>query len=138
MKLVTQIQHPLENKYVNLSTKFEEEYRILWTLSKQVDIPCATYGLLNDLEHHHQAIAHSGGRVMSSGKLHDIQYSVMASLIPGVFNLGGQLSLFRKMINEQNRAVLLNYATTCIISDYLLFQLPWYKATHWVVDWKPP
>jgi DSF synthase len=114
MKLVTQIQHPLENKYVNLSTKFEEEYRILWTLSKQVDIPCATYGLLNDLEHHHQAIAHSGGRVMSSGKLHDIQYSVMASLIPGVFNLGGQLSLFRKMINEQNRAVLLNYATTCI------------------------
>ncbi|MGV8933701.1 MAG: crotonase/enoyl-CoA hydratase family protein [Gallionellaceae bacterium] len=114
MKLVPQIQHPLENKYANLSTRFEEEYGILWTLSKQVDIPCATYGLLNDLEHHHQAIAHSGGRVMTSGKLHEIRYSVMASLIPGVFNLGGQLSLFRKMIHEQNRDVLMNYATTCI------------------------
>ena len=114
MKLLPQIQHPLENTYDNLSTKFEEEYGILWTLVKQADIPCVTYGLLNDLEHHHQAIASSGGRILTSGKLHDIRYSVMASLTPGVFNLGGQLSLFRKMIQEQNRDVLLQYATNCI------------------------
>jgi DSF synthase len=114
MKLAPQIQHPLENQYVNLSTRFDAEYGILWTLSTQPDIPCATYGLLNDLKHHHQAINQSGGRILSAGKLHDICYSVMASHIPGVFNLGGQLSLFRKMIQEKNRDVLVHYATTCI------------------------
>ena len=114
MKLVHQIQHPLENQYANLSTRFESEYGILWTLVKQVDVPCVTYQLLNDLGHHHQAIAHSGGRILSSGELHDIRYSVMASLTPSVFNLGGQLSLFRKMIQEQNREVLMQYATKCI------------------------
>jgi DSF synthase len=114
MKLAPQIQHPLENQYVNLSTRFDAEYGILWTLVNQVDIPCVTYGLLNDLGHHHQAIGHSGGRIRSSENVYDIRYSVMASITPGVFNLGGQLSLFRKMIQEQNREVLLQYATKCI------------------------
>lgn len=114
MQLVPQIQHPLESQYANLSTRFDSEYGILWSLVKQADIPCVTYSLLNDLGHHHQAIAHSGGRIFTDGKLHDIRYSVMASLTPGVFNLGGQLSLFRKMIQEQNRDVLMQYATKCI------------------------
>lgn len=38
----------------------------------------------------------------------------MASLNPGVFNLGGQLALFRKLIDQKDRASLLRYATKCI------------------------
>ncbi len=114
MQLVHQIQNPLESNYENVSARFDSELGILWTLVKQNDVPCVTNQLLEDLGNHHKSITHSGGQVVSSGKVHDIRYSVMASLTPGVFNLGGQLSLFRQMIRENNREVLMSYATKCI------------------------
>jgi len=43
-----------------------------------------------------------------------VSYGVLASKIPGVFNLGGDLSLFRALIQVQDRNSLLEYAKRCI------------------------
>jgi DSF synthase len=44
----------------------------------------------------------------------DVHYMVTASSIPGVFNLGGDLTLFKEHIETKNRSGLLRYAKACI------------------------
>jgi len=104
----------LEAQYSELRTRFDAESGVLWTLVDQSTIPCVTPQLLEDLQHHHDAIQRCRGRLTFSGRASEIKYSVMASLNPGVFNLGGQLSLFRKLIEQEDQASLLRYATKCI------------------------
>jgi DSF synthase len=48
-----------------------------------------------------------------------IRYQILHSTVPGVFNLGGDLALFSKLIKEKNRQLLLDYAKQCIDICYL-------------------
>jgi DSF synthase len=114
MQIVFRNNQLLEAKYSQLSTRFDKDYGILWTLVDQESVPCVTPELLKDLQNHHSEIEHSGGSLLVDGQRHDIRYSVMASLTPGVFNLGGQLALFRQLIRNKDRNSLLQYATKCI------------------------
>jgi len=127
MKIVSRKNQLLETKYSQLSTRFNSDSGILWTLLDQESVPCVTPELLRDLQHHHKEIEHSGGSLLVDGNRHDIRYAVMASLTPGVFNLGGQLALFRQLIRNKDGAALLQYATKCIdtfIPRYHHFNLP--------------
>jgi len=45
-------------------------------------------------------------------------FAVFASRIPGVFNLGGDLGLFRQMIDRRDRQGLQAYARACIDASY--------------------
>lgn len=114
MRTVHQIKPLLETRYSQLSTRFDPEHGILWTLVNQDSIPCVTPALLQDLQQHHKEIEQCGGSLPVDGAMQQIRYSVMASMMPGVFNLGGQLSLFRRLIQNRDREALLHYATWCI------------------------
>jgi DSF synthase len=48
----------------------------------------------------------------------EIRWVVMASALPGIFNLGGDLPLFVDLIKERNRDALLAYAIACIDVQY--------------------
>lgn len=48
----------------------------------------------------------------------NIQYHVLGSQIPGVFNLGGDLALFSKLSQDGDRNGLLEYGKSCIDSLY--------------------
>jgi DSF synthase len=48
-----------------------------------------------------------------------IEYTVLCSGVPGVFNLGGDLDLFVRLIGARDRAALVEYGTACI---HVLFQ----------------
>ena len=105
----------LEVEYSQLNTRFNKEHGALWTLVNQKQVvPCASPELLKDLGEHHRAITNSQGSLLVDNTLHKIRYSVLASVTPGVFNLGGQLALFRQLIRDQDRESLLQYAITCI------------------------
>ena len=49
-----------------------------------------------------------------------INYAVIASKIPGVFSLGGDLSLFREAISTRDRDMLVQYGRKCVDNLY-----PW-------------
>lgn len=104
----------LDEAYTELKVSFDAETGVLWTWVDQDDVPCVTYKLLEDLGRHHEAIEQCAGQVVVGQTAHPIRYSVLASLTPGVFNLGGQLALFRKLIDKRDREGLLRYATRCI------------------------
>ena len=114
MQLLSNSNQLLETEYSELATRFDIENGVLWTLVDHAGVPCFTQKLLSEICHHHKSIESCGGQLHTSGATHNIRYSVIASLTPGVFNLGGQLSLFRKLIRNRDRETLLQYATLCI------------------------
>lgn len=114
MQIVSRTNSPSEAKYSQMSTRFDSEQGILWTLLNPEAVPCFNLELLTELRQHHDSIESNGGQFMVAGQAHPIRYSVLASLTPGVFNLGGQLALFRQLIRNQDRDSLLHYATKCI------------------------
>jgi len=48
-----------------------------------------------------------------------VRYAVLASKVPGVYNLGGDLALFSRLIAAQDREALMGYATACIDALHL-------------------
>ena len=56
-----------------------------------------------------------------------IEYTVLSSGVPGVFNLGGDLELFLRLIEARDRAGLVEYGTACIhvlYQNYCAHELP--------------
>jgi DSF synthase len=114
MKLVKDTHALLDAQYTEMATRFDHEHGILWTILDQSEIPCVTPTLLTELQDHHDQIENCGGKIFAEDQFYPVRYSVMSSVTPGVFNLGGQLSLFRELIRNQNREALLHYGHECI------------------------
>jgi DSF synthase len=56
-----------------------------------------------------------------------IEYTVLASDVPGVFNLGGDLDLFLRLIEGKDRAGLVAYGKACVHvlhRNYVAHDLP--------------
>ncbi len=114
MKLVQNPHDLLKTEYSLFRTRFDVDHGVLWSIAKQDAVPCVTPQFLRELKEHQREIADSQGRLLVGEELHDIRFSVLASITPGVFSLGGQLALFRELIRKQDRESLLHYATACI------------------------
>src|SRR5436190_7760224 len=73
--------------------------------------PCFNLRLLDELGAFIETIKSS----CTTGRTgNPVCYGVLASKTPGVFNLGGDLALFRTMILLQDRAGLLEYGKRCV------------------------
>jgi DSF synthase len=118
--------NPLDIRYSQLSTRFDPEYGVLWTEMNAEAVPCCTKELLDDLYHHHKTIESSGGRVKFANQLHSVQYSVVSSRTPKVFNLGGDLGLFSALIKSKDRQTLLTYSILCL--DVMFSRMSHFKA----------
>lgn len=78
--------------------------------------PCFSEQLLNEMKHGQDLLR----RRLSadSDPQAGIHHLVLASDDPNVFNLGGDLSLFLKLIRSGNRGRLLDYARLCVEVAY--------------------
>jgi DSF synthase len=68
------------------------------------------------------SITEDDGILLHQGERRPIRYGVLASSVPGVFNLGGDLALFRDAIMKRDRTALLSYGQKCIDDLY-----PWHR-----------
>jgi len=94
----------------HLKTHYDEKYKTSWCLMKAEPRPCFTNNLLSEF---HEYIRNVKQDMRDSqGEKYD--YIVVGSDIEGVFNLGGDLNLFRSYIESNNRDGLFNYAIRCI------------------------
>jgi len=78
--------------------------------------------LLDELRGYIDSIVDGQSLIFHNGQEHQIHYGVLASRLPHVFNLGGDLDLFRSAITSRNRSALVHYGIKCI--DDLL---PWHR-----------
>lgn len=98
------------NDVKHLKTHYDEKYKTSWCLMKSEPRPCFTNNLLSEFHEYIRNIKQDMRD--SQGEKYD--YVVVGSDIDGIFNLGGDLNLFRNYIESNNRDGLFNYAIRCI------------------------
>jgi DSF synthase len=103
-----------------LETRFEVEHGVLWGFMNPTPRPCFNLELLADLHSFVESITQPGGFIWSKGQEHAIQYAVIASKVPDVFNLGGDLAYFSNAIRLRDRESLVHYGQKCIANLF-----PW-------------
>jgi len=110
-----------------LSAFFDREQHAMWLRWNPTPRPNFNPELLRDLDRYCRFITRTGGEVDCGGESKPVEYAVLASRVPGVFNLGGDLSLFTRLINNQDRDGLLGYGKACVdvlYRNYIGHELP--------------
>ena len=97
-----------------LRANFDKETRALWSRWAPEPRPCFNPALLADIRAFQEYLAGTGGTIDCYGEEHPIEYVVLASATQGVFNLGGDLDLFKQLIDTRDRQGLLRYGRACI------------------------
>ena len=98
--------------YEQLRLQFDADRGALWAYMCPRPRPCFNLQLLEELRRYVEAIKHSFD--VDGTAATRVRYGVLASSLSGIFNLGGDLSLFRGLIQLQDRTALLSYGERCI------------------------
>jgi DSF synthase len=101
---------PRTEERKSLRTHYDAKYRISWCLMGAQPRPCFTNNLLSEFHEYIRVVKQD----MRDSKDEKYDYIVVGSDVPGVFNLGGDLNLFRSYIENNNRDGLFSYAIRCI------------------------
>lgn len=94
----------------HLKTHYDPKYKLSWCLMKSEPRPCFTEELLSDLHAYIRATKEE--MRASQGEKYD--YIVVGSDVEGIYNLGGDLSLFKNYIETNDRDALFSYAMRCV------------------------
>jgi DSF synthase len=114
LQTVHTMLQPQQNNFSQLATYFDERNQIAWGYMQGEPRPCFTPTLLREM------LAWWGSMVsmIDNPAEIDVKYFVLASNVPNIYNLGGDLNLFRQHIAARDRNALYHYAISCIDSSY--------------------
>jgi DSF synthase len=113
--------------YEQLFVRYDDELKALWYHLAPRSRPCFNLDLLSELRQFQQRVRLVNQAPDNGLDSHPIRYTVLASSVPGVFNLGGDLQLFSKLIREGDEEGLFSYAKACIdvlFPNAINFELP--------------
>jgi DSF synthase len=96
--------------YTQLQTYYDAKHQVAWYYMEGQPRPCFTPTLLAELDRWYDEVAE---RAIPEAA-EPVRYLVAASKVPGVFNLGGDLDLFQRLIRQRDRQGLRGYAGACI------------------------
>lgn len=104
--------------YQEIAVRYDEPHKAVWCYFNPMVRPCFSSAMLRDIQSLQQNII-DFFRLQKSSSEYPIRYVLFCSQIPGIYNLGGDLALFIKLIKEKNKEQLLKYAIQCIDTVYL-------------------
>lgn len=111
-------------EYSQLICQLDTERATLWCYMNASPRPCFTQTILTEIRDLQQRLS----EYLSSPETVDqIRYFVFASAKPGVFNLGGDVELFARLIAKGDRDALYAYGRTCVdavYADAISFDIP--------------
>jgi DSF synthase len=120
MNMLADVRFLTQMEFHQLETRFDEDYGTYWAILNPRSSPTFNPQILTEVHNFIERIVSGKGRIAYKGEDLPINYVVLASKVPGVFSLGGDLALFRNAILSRDRQQLLRYGQLCI--DDLL---PW-------------
>lgn len=88
-----------------ISAYYEEDRHIMWMLLRAQPRPCFNQALIEDIMTLAQAAKESTLQ---------FDFWVTGSLVPNIFNVGGDLSFFAEAIKNRKREAMMAYARACI------------------------
>ncbi len=110
-----------------LTSRFDLNLNAIWMHWHPKPKACFNLRLLQELENWAKSLESAKGRFHYQEEIYPVDYIVLASDIPSVFNLGGDLELFVKLIREENFSDLLRYGQSCVevlYRNYVAYDLP--------------
>lgn len=105
------LNHPKTRRFIEagiltqMSAWYEAERNVMWMMLQGHPRPCVSFELLKDIA--------NLTRAARAANL-PIDFWVTGSTVPGLYNLGGDLSFFAHQIRSGERASLKAYARACI------------------------
>jgi len=105
------------NSYTMLQFDYDPALKTLFSWMKPFPRPCFTPTLLDEAARADTLLQDNGGQYMWEGKLQPVHHVVYGSLVPGIYNLGGDLNLFVQAIMRQDRGLLQSYAHQCVANQ---------------------
>lgn len=98
-----------------LSALYDCADRAVWLRMRPVLRPCFNPELLRDLKEYCQRLSRSNGCIRGeAGESLPVGHAILSSGVPGVFNLGGDLSLFMRLIQTRDEDGLVRYGQACV------------------------
>ncbi len=104
-------------------TKFEPEFGVMTYYMNPAPRPCFNQICMSELHQSQSSLEAMQGEVIANGKLNQANYLVLASDVPGIFNLGGDLSVFGDLIRAKARDHLLIYAKLCVNNVWTFYNM---------------
>lgn len=92
-----------------LDVFYDDGHAALWTYMRPAERPSFTPPMLDDFQNWQRLISANFGAAKVP-----LRYLVLGSRAPGVFCFGGDLALFQKLIEDQNRKGLEQYGYACV------------------------
>lgn len=112
----------LHKNYANLiDTRFYPSNGTFWIIWNPKPRPCFTLEMLKTYMEVGNYLEKVNGFIEFETIKYKIQYVILASATPGIFNLGGDLDLFLKLIRESDKEKIVHYAESCINALYLTY-----------------
>jgi len=109
------IQSTTEENFSSLEIRHDEQHELAWYSMNAQPRPCFTPTVVSEIQQWFDGII-QGLRP----EYDNLKYIVMASGVPNVFCLGGDLDLFLTHIRNQDRDALLEYDEACIRAMFLI------------------
>lgn len=110
LQTVHTMLQPQQNNYSQLTTYYDDRSQVAWGYMNAAPRPCFTGVLLQEIVDWFGDIS----KRLEDPKRVGVNYVVVASAHPGIYNLGGDLNLFRQLIEARDRENLYKYAEACI------------------------
>ena len=96
-------------EFTQFTTRYEPETSSIWCWMQPEPRPCLNTDLINQLFQLQQQLTTTYNK-QESGVVWPFRHLILASKIPGIYNLGGDLELFKQCITDGNEKTLRAYA----------------------------
>jgi DSF synthase len=123
MNTVVDFQLMSNNTLTQVRTRFEDEFGVMTYYMNPEPRPCFNKICMSELHQSQSSLEKMQGEVVANGKLSRANYLVLASDVPGIFNLGGDLSTFSDLIRAKARDHLLSYAKLCVNNVWTFYNM---------------
>jgi DSF synthase len=107
----------LQDEFDELTIRFEADQGALWCLVNHTERPCFTQRLLDQIRALQTRLRHGLAAAALSDHM-PVRTIVWGSAFPGIWNLGGDLALFTRLIRAGAEDELRQYAYTCVDAVY--------------------
>jgi len=104
-------------------TRFDAELSAMFYYMNPEPRPCFNKTCLAELHKNQTTLEAMRGQIVVNGSIKQVNYLVLASDVPGIFNLGGDLSVFSDLIRSQQRETLKEYAKLCVDNVWTFYNM---------------
>lgn len=123
MNTIVDFQQANNSALTQVRTRFEEEFGVMNYYMNPEPRPCFNKICMSELYQSQSNLEAMHGEVFVNGKLNQANYLVLASDVPGIFNLGGDLSVFGELIRAKARDQLFSYAKLCVNNVWTFYNM---------------